>query len=55
MNDMSMTTIQAAPETPAIVVFGRDNSHKPHASCFDENDAELARISHRELVHQGSE
>ena len=42
MNDMSMNAVQAAPDARAIVVFGRDNSSKPHASCFDEATAEQA-------------
>ena len=42
MNDMSMKPIQAAPDARAIVVFGRDNSSKPHASVFDEANAEHA-------------
>ena len=40
MNDMSLNTVQATPETRAIVVFGRDGSGKPHASRFNETDAE---------------
>ena len=43
MNDMSMKAIQAAPEARAIVVFGRDNSSKPHASVFNGTDAEQAK------------
>ena len=42
MNDWSMKSTQAAPDARAIVVFGRDNSSKPHASCFDQAQAELA-------------
>ena len=42
MNDMSTKAIQAAPDARAVVVFGRDNSSKPHASCFDDADAEQA-------------
>ncbi len=42
MNDMSMKAVQAAPDARAIVVFGRDNSSKPHASCFDAALAEQA-------------
>ena len=43
MNDMSMNAVQAAPDAQAIVVFGRDNSRKPHASVFDQAHAELAQ------------
>ena len=42
MNDMSMNAVQAAPDARAILVFGRDNSSKPHASVFDEPSAEQA-------------
>ena len=43
---MSATTQTTIPEADAsalaLVVFGRDEAGKPHASAFDSSEAELA-------------
>src|SRR4051812_23404994 len=39
---MSARANAETPAAAALVVFGRDNAGKPHASRFDASDAELA-------------
>jgi len=40
---ISMRTKSTSVDDPAVIVFGRDEAGKPHASCFGNDDAELAR------------
>ena len=51
MNDMSMNATQAALDTLAVVVFGRDNSRKPHASVFDQAPRRIGREGSRPDGH----
>ncbi len=37
-----MTALEYPAPTPSIIVFGRDNAGKPHASWFDQASVELA-------------
>ncbi|WP_131194554.1 hypothetical protein [Lichenihabitans psoromatis] len=37
-----MSVMAVPPTTPALVIFGKDQAGKPHASWFDQASAELA-------------